>query len=205
MENEKKPNKVALIILIIAFLVGGFCLGIVFDKEVLSNNKCETAAKKKSEEPKKPEEQEKTEEPKKPEESERPEEPEKPDDNLLEQGERLSKKDTLIKIYKEEAKKRGLYKEESIEKITFNATYKGYLTGEPNIHYYVVYGTFKCKGSDISCVYQEQLDDPLADGSYEWSVGLKIDETNGRFDYKEMGSFWMTTPTNAVIVNEELK
>ena len=176
MEEVKKPNKAALVILIIAFFLGGFCLGMVFDKEVLSKNKCK-------DEPKTQEEEKKEEE---------------------------TKKDTIIKIYKEEAKKRGLLKEELIADISYNVIYNGYYSDKPNVKYYTVYGKFKCTKLETgynypTCVYQEQLADPDANGYYSWAMALYFDETDGRFDYKGMGSHWSDYLETAVNINQELQ
>ncbi len=202
MEEVKKPNKAALVILIIAFFLGGFCLGMVFDKEVLSKNKCKDEPKA-QEEAKKEEETKKEEgpkEPEKPEEGQQPSQPSQP--TQPGSGERLSKKDTIIKIYKEEAKKRGLYKENEIKDITFKVSYVNVKESESNIKYYVISGKFKCYSGD-SCVYQEQLDDPDVNGYYSWAMGMKFDETDGRFDYIDMGSYFLyLDPSGAGLLQE---
>jgi hypothetical protein len=213
MEEVKKPNKAGLVILIIAFFLGGFCLGMVFDKEVLSKNKCKDEPKT-QEEAKKEEETKKEEEPKepeKPEEGQQPSQPSQPTQPTQPgSGERLSKKDTIIKIYKEEAKKSGLLKEDLIADISYNVIYNGYYSDKPNVKYYTVYGKFKCTKLETgynypTCVYQEQLADPDANGYYDWAMALYFDETDGRFDYKGMGSHWSDYLETAVNINQELQ
>lgn len=194
--EEKKHSKIWLVLLLLVVLGIGFGLGIVFDKNVLTKD---AAVKCKEEEPKKPEEPEKPAEPEKPEEGQ-PQEGQQP--TQPGSGEGLSKKDTIIKIYKEEAKKRGLYKENEIKDITFKVSYVNVKESESNIKYYVISGKFKCYSGD-SCVYQEQLDDPDANGYYSWAMGMKFDETDGRFDYIDMGSYFLyLDPSGAELLQE---
>ena len=182
MDKPKKIKTTILIIVGILLLVGGFVAGYRFGQED-NIREC-----KKCEEPKKEEKKE----PEKPTEPEKPSEPEKKEEV------KLSKKETLINIYKEEAVKKGLLKKDYLaEQIIEGVKYYGYDKNNSNLKYYVIWGKFKCNKNEPglnypSCVYQSQLDDPDSNGYYTWVVQILMDETDGRFDLKDLGELFLT-------------
>ena len=93
-------------------------------------------------------------------------------------------KERIIEETNKKLEEKGLYKPDLIEDRTIEVKKAGYYKDNPTLHYYTVYGKFKCKpgsnpANETTCLYQSQLGDPDEDGKYDYAFTLSIEKVDG--------------------------